>query len=155
MNIFFLDYDVEKCAQYHVDKHVVKMILESAQMLCTVVWLYGNYAPYRPTHVKHPCTIWLTESTANWQWLIRLNIALNQEFKHRFSHTVNHKSFDVITTLTMPKLPNCIRTPFAQVMPEQYMISTSPVQAYRRFYLAEKSSFCQWTNRKIPFWFKI
>jgi len=45
MNLFYLDEDLEKCAQYHVDKHVSKMILEAAQIICTnltVDHLFGD-----------------------------------------------------------------------------------------------------------------
>ena len=58
MNIFKLDATPELCAQVHCDKHVSKMILESAQMLCTVFWSNNQTAPYKPVHAKHPCTLW-------------------------------------------------------------------------------------------------
>lgn len=57
MNIFYLDDDIETCARYHCDKHVIKMILESAQILCTVLWINQIPAPYRSTHKHHPCVI--------------------------------------------------------------------------------------------------
>ena len=79
MNIFYLDEDTEICAQYHCDKHVVKMILEYAQILCTVLHELGQEAPYRPTHRNHPCTVWARESLDNWIWLRALCQALNQE----------------------------------------------------------------------------
>ena len=57
MNIFLLDWNTDVCAQYHCDKHVVKMILESTQMLSTVhSKYYSDLAPYLPVHAKHPCT---------------------------------------------------------------------------------------------------
>lgn len=155
MNIFILDENPVKCARYHCDKHVNKMLLEAAQMLCTVAWSYGNKVPYQPTHLQHPCTQWVATTSANWDWLIRLSFALNQEYKYRFFHTVNHKSYNVIQSLVKPKLPNQRRTPFVQVIPEQYRQSSDPVLAYRRFYVAEKGHFCQWTRRSIPFWFDL
>ena len=54
MNIFILDNNIEKCARYHCDQHVVKMILESVQILCTALNKKGMQTPYRSTHVKHP-----------------------------------------------------------------------------------------------------
>ena len=59
MNIFYLDKDPQQAAKYHCDKHVVKMILESAQMLCTVVNEIsgGQVTPYKSTHKNHPCKI--------------------------------------------------------------------------------------------------
>ena len=58
LNIFVLDRDIPTCARYHADQHVVKMILESAQMLCTVINLSGGRSPYKSTHPQHPCTLW-------------------------------------------------------------------------------------------------
>ena len=58
MNIFILDKDPKTAAEYHCDKHVLKMILETAQMLCTAHWETGGQAPYRATHKNHPCTKW-------------------------------------------------------------------------------------------------
>lgn len=84
MNIFILDNDVSKCAMYHCDKHVVKMILESAQMLSTVIRESGIDCGYKITHLNHPCTIWTRESLSNWKWLRNLVEALNQEYKFRF-----------------------------------------------------------------------
>ncbi len=67
MNIFILDEDITKSAQAHCDKHVVKMILESAQLLCTAVNYYAGeqVTPYKSTHMNHPCSIWVRESLAN------------------------------------------------------------------------------------------
>ena len=59
MNIFVLHQNPQTAAEMMCDKHVVKMILETAQMMCTVVASYDHDTPYRPTHSKHPCTIWL------------------------------------------------------------------------------------------------
>jgi hypothetical protein len=72
MNIFILDEIPEKCARYHCDAHVIKMILESAQMLSTTVRLSGIDRGYKITHQNHPCTLWTGESLSNWQWLREL-----------------------------------------------------------------------------------
>jgi hypothetical protein len=66
INIFVLDLDIPTCAAYHADQHVIKMVLESAQMLCTVLSGYGVATPYKPTHARHPCTLWAGASLANW-----------------------------------------------------------------------------------------
>ena len=73
MNIFVLDDDPKTCAMYHCDKHVVKMILETAQMICTTHHLIGSYdydIPYKSTHINHPCNRWLRDSVENYNWLI-------------------------------------------------------------------------------------
>ena len=81
MNIFVLDTDLEKCAEYHCDKHVVKMILEYAQMLSSVVRLQGHDVGYKLTHKNHPCTIWARESLSKYNRLKRLTRLLNYEKK--------------------------------------------------------------------------
>ena len=67
MNIFYLDQDIQTCVEYHCDKHVVKMPLETTQMLCTVYHRYGAIAPYKPVHAKHPCTLWAGNNVLNYK----------------------------------------------------------------------------------------
>ena len=151
MNIFVLDKEVEKCAEYHCDKHVIKMILESAQMLSAVVRLNGHDIGYKLTHKNHPCTIWARESLSNYNWLVRLTRLLNYEYRYRYDKDINHKSYDLVKTLPIPDLPDIGLTPFAQAMPEQYK-NKNAVKAYRDYYINEKSSFLTWTKRKKPKW---
>lgn len=154
MNIFVLDYDIEKCARYHCDKHVVKMILESVQIICTALNKKGISTPYKPTHQKHPCVLWVEESYENFLWLKKLAIALNNEFKYRFDKNTDHKSIAVLDEVSKHQYENCGLTEFAQAMPEKYRIPGNPVQAYRNFYLGEKMHFAEWSKRKTPFWVK-
>lgn len=151
MNIFLLDYDVAKCARYHTDKHCVKMILEYAQLLSTTVRLAGIEAGYLVTHKNHPCAIWTRQSTINWLWLRALAFALCEEYTHRYGKV--HKSMGVIKGLPMPRLPdgtlNLRNMP--QCMPDQYK-QDDPVQAYRAYYMGEKSHIFRWTNREAPSW---
>lgn len=72
MNVFALDLSPKTAARYHCDAHVVKMILETTQMLSTAHWMRGTRGPYRPTHANHPCSVWVRESTANYKWLHEL-----------------------------------------------------------------------------------
>ena len=94
MNIFVLDRDINKLVEAHVDKHVVKMILEHAQMLSTAVRLtlpedkVGN--AYKAGFQNHPCTLWVRESLANWFWLRDATMQLNEEFMFRFDKKVWH-----------------------------------------------------------------
>jgi hypothetical protein len=154
MNIFVLDRDIRACARYHMDRHVVKMILESAQMLCTVLHLQGLEAPYAPTHSRHPCTLWAGATLANWRWLRRLALALNDEFRYRFERDEDHASAVVARDLPAPPLPRRKRTPFAQAVPEGYRVEGDAVAAYRRFYVGEKSHLASWTRRRAPKWFR-
>ena len=86
MNIFVLHEKPEIAATMACDKHVVKMILETAQMMCTVVASYGHETPYRATHAKHPCTIWAAQSRANWNWLVEHGMSLCDEYTKRYSN---------------------------------------------------------------------
>ena len=81
MNIFAVDQDPKISAQQLCDKHVVKMILESAQMLCAV---YDNgTAPYKRAFYNHPCTIWARETEQNYEWLLNHAYAMCQEYTRR------------------------------------------------------------------------
>lgn len=153
MNIFVLDSDIQTCAQYHADQHVSKMILESTQMLCTVLNKLGIKTPYRSTHSQHPCTLWAGESRANWGWLRTLAFYLNEEFKYRFEKETDHRSILVVRNLPEPAIDDLGLTPFAQAMPEAYRVPGDAVQAYRNFYIHDKSRFATWTRREPPSWF--
>ena len=154
MNIFVLDTDIGKCARYHADQHVVKMILESTQMLCTVLNENGVKAPYKSTHVHHPCTLWVGESLANWKWLRILALRLNQEYRFRFNQRKDHSSAVVARALLTPPLRDVGLTEFAQAMSDAYKVPGDAVRAYRRFYIAEKAHFATWTKRPVPDWFR-
>jgi len=154
MNIFLLDHDIKKCARYHCDKHVIKMILEYTQILCTVCNLNGIQTPYRPTHKNHPCVQWANTSMENWQWLKKLALALNREYRYRYAHQSDHASATVIKTLQKPPLPHLGLTEFPQVMPEQFQIKDNPVEAYRDYYVQMKRPFATWTKRKPPRWWR-
>jgi len=152
VNIFVLDKDPKKCAQYHVDRHIVKMPLESAQMLCTAHHVYGNNAPYRKTHVNHPCTKWARESKGNYQWLLSLGEELLKEYTYRY-HKI-HGSTQVIAWCrnNLPDLPEIGVTTRPQAMDTKYK-SSDVVDAYRSYYRNEKKEIASWTGREIPDWF--
>ena len=99
MNIFYLHKDPEKAARYQYNKHVVKMILESAQMLCTAHHcIMGDDAdvPYKPAHRNHPSTKWVAENLYNTAWLIQHGCALSSEYHHRYGkiHTCAQTLFE-------------------------------------------------------------
>lgn len=152
MNIFLLDHDINRCAKYHCDQHVIKMILESTQILSTVLYLNGITSPYKPSHQKHPCVVWAGQSLQNWLWLRELVFALNSEYKYRYN-AINHKSYDVAKKLKIPSLPVIGLLEHPQVMPEEYKILKNPVKAYRNFYIFSKSKFASWRKRKKPNWY--
>jgi hypothetical protein len=154
MNIFVLDLDTDRCARFHTDRHVVKMVLETAQILCTVLYSIGIEAPYRPTHHRHPCVLWAGESLSNWVWLRKLGTSLDREYRYRFRSDVSHASGTVISSLRRPQLPDMGLTGFAQAMPPELRIPGDPVAAYRRYYALEKTAGARWTRRRIPTWIR-
>jgi hypothetical protein len=156
MNIFVLSKCPTIAARFHCDKHVVKMILESAQMLATAHHECGvpSDVTYKPTHVNHPCTVWARTSSANYEWLFKLYDQLCTEYTTRYGRT--HKTATLRHELiNIPYgVPDGPLTPFAQAMPDEYK-DPNPVTAYRQFYLAEKSSMLQWKGRPAPEWAQI
>jgi hypothetical protein len=136
----------------HVDKHVVKMPLETAQILCTVHWQVGNQAPYKSTHKKHPCTIWAGQSIQNYMWLCELGLELCKEYTHRYAKT--HKCEDIINwcIINTPNLPDAVITPYALAMPDEYKTSKDPIECYRNYYIGAKSHIHTWKNRQKPYW---
>ncbi len=154
MNIFILDRNIEKCARYHADQHVVKMILEGAQILCTVLNETGATTPYRSTHVNHPCVLWAGESRSNWAWLRKLTLFLNEEYQYRYGTSRDHRSAALARNLPLPSIPDRGLTEFFQAMPGRYRIAGNPVQAYRNYYVGEKSRFARWTRRRAPRWYR-
>lgn len=154
MNIFVLDLNPYRAAQMHGDKHVVKMILESVQLLNTANWWNGIPHEYNPTHQNHPCVHWTMESRENYNWLMHLTIALHEEWRYRFNYPRDkfHKSYEVfqrIADFDQPRLPDKPMTPFRQCMPEAYR-GADVVQAYRAYYIGEKSHLHQYTKRNKP-----
>ena len=152
MNIFAVDKDPKISAQQLCDKHVVKMILESAQMLCSA---YPNGdAPYKRAFYNHPCTIWARESQENYEWLLAHAYAMCQEYTRRYGKV--HKSIYAIEwcgkNYIKLRLPRKGLTKFAQAMPEQYKNKCS-VTAYRSYYNGEKAGFATWKKRETPKWF--
>jgi hypothetical protein len=153
MNIFYLDRDTTKCARYHNDKHVVKMILETAQLLCGSHWATGSEAPYKLSHKNHPCSIWVREDLNNYLWLCDLGIKLCWEYNHRYGKT--HKTYDILLWCSdnHPNIPNERFTHPPLAMPHEYK-ELCHVQSYRNYYMGEKRTFSNWKHRDTPTWFK-
>lgn len=151
MNIFVLDNDFQTNAMYHVDKHVVKMLVEQTQLLCSTYYFtgQGDVSPYKLTHKNHPCAVWVRESLSNWRWLREFTQALHNEYRYRYNK--DHKSGLVAWSLPEPKLIDIGLTPFAQAMPDEYR-SDDAVTAYRNYYLGEKRNLFSWKNRSVPEW---
>jgi len=160
MNIFFLDWDVKKCAQYHCDKHVVKMILETAQLLCSSHHMTDqatdqatDQVPYKLSHKNHPCSIWVRESLSNYLYLCELGMELSKEYTYRYGK--RHKSQDVIEWCITNRIKVTDKgfTQPPKAMPDEFKVS-DVVQSYRNYYMGAKSSFASWKGRQVPEWYK-
>lgn len=154
MNVFFLDNNPKQCAIYHNNKHCIKQLLESSQLLCGVHHVVGTQTdiPYRLTHKNHPCAIWARESLSNYLYLCELGLELCNEYTYRYGK--RHKSLEVIMWCisNRPNIPDIGFTEPARAMPEEYKVK-SVVQSYRNYYIGAKSGFANWKNREVPFWF--
>lgn len=142
MNIFFLHWNPRIAAQYHCDKHVVKMIIETAQLLYSVHWTLNSPLPvnaYKLAHKNHPCSIWVRQSLTNYFWLCTLGWWLCKEYQYRYGEHKTHKTEEHILWLihNAPELPNIGLTFPALAMPDQYK-TDNPIRAYRKFYIGSK-----------------
>jgi len=151
MNIFYLDKCPVKAAQVQYNKHVVKMILESAQMLCTAHHHYGNgdNVPYKKAHYNHPSTVWVRDNCENYAWLYRHMIALGEEYTKRYGKT--HLSITKCKeplSKTPPDMPWLGFTQPPQAMPDEYKDKCS-IKAYWNYYIGEKHVVANPKTEKI------
>lgn len=181
MNIFMLDNNATKAARMHCDKHVVKMILEYAQLLCTAhrvldgqqvvgkspsgrkqtqykhpVATYDEKL-YKATHVNHPSAVWARQSYRNYSWLYSLFMACCSEYEYRYGkqHLCYTKLAGILEypPSNIAGSPSADCTPILQAMPEEYK-QADGVQAYREYYKTKQNNFKMvWTKRETPEWF--
>jgi hypothetical protein len=177
MNIFYLNHDTKLCAQEHVDKHVVKMILEYAQLLSTTHRvLDGNIINgrsesgrkqvryvlsdsrdsvlYASTHINHPSTVWVRKSESHYRWLFSLWIELMDEYTYRYGKV--HASSRLIEHLNKPPKNIQFGNGFDQptpAMPDEYKVPGDSISSYRMYYIQDKARFANWKKRNVPQWF--
>jgi hypothetical protein len=104
MNIFVLDKDPVKCAIYHNNKHCIKQLLETSQLLCGVHHVTNSNldVPYKLTHKNHPCSIWARECMENYEWLCELGLSLAKEYTstspalHMNGQSLNHTLSNIL-----------------------------------------------------------
>lgn len=169
MNLFLLSWNIEECAEFHCDKHVVKMILELVQMLYTCWHVRVGSVPASaplckstqlPGYKKisnhnHPMAKWVRESRWNYNFTVKLASALCLEFFHRYGGKYHGCTCHVLWLAAhVPDFDIRHQTPIPQCMPEQYKCPDDPVEAYRRYYIGDKKRFAVWKNRPIPEFFK-
>jgi hypothetical protein len=153
MNLFHLDKDVKKLAEYHCDKHVCKMVLETAQMLCSAYKKHyiDDGDLYKIAHPKHPMTLWVGRSHMNFKFALDVLKELGDEYTHRYGKV--HASMRIHKLLTTKynrwhTWDGGFTTP-PQCMPDQYK-DEDYVKAYRNYYKGEKLTFSKWTKRPTP-----
>ena len=160
MNIFVLDESPIISAQMQCDKHIVKMPLETAQMLCSVLHRHGqgHLVPYKEAHKNHPCTLWAGDSCANFSWLVQHGMELCFEYTRRYNKI--HKCQQVIMDIRETdwgtlQYQDMERTPHPQCMPEEYKCaSDESVLAYRKYYVNDKKDIAKWEKGKdAPDWY--
>ena len=174
MNIFYLDTNHDRCAKMHCDKHVVKMVVEYAQLLSTAHrvldgelyiddssgrkikrWRHPDPTLesklYKASFVNHPSAVWVRESRLNYRWLSNLWYQLCKEYEHRYGRM--HKTFRRLT-FYLDEIPTNINshevlTEIPQCMPEDVKAG-NPVDAYQNYYIQYKKDFAKWTRRSTP-----
>ena len=181
MNIFILDNDPIIAAQLQCDKHVVKMIVESGQMLSTVHRMVDGVMERRPSksgsmlqyfkldddretilykacHYNHPSTIWTRENSHNYKWHYSHFTALCDEYTFRYGkqHATDRKLRSILRNPPLKIKQANDLSPFKLAMGDNpECVTEDAVQSYRNFYKTKAKRFKMvWTKRQIPSWFK-
>ena len=185
MNIFYLDNNPQKCAEMHVDKHCVKMILEYAQLLSTAHRILDGVPTvglsktgrkqtryvlpdtrdsilYSATHINHPSSVWVRQSSTNYMWLAELLEECCKEYTYRYGKVHKVESSGLMQTLKNNFPKNISDKPFTEptpAMPDEVKIYGNSIASYRNYYFKNKQHLISWkgkiNSRKQPEWFGI
>jgi hypothetical protein len=184
MNIFALSDDAVEAARSMCDKHVVKMVTESAQMLSTAHRLLDGIEYKKPSksgkrmikawkltdhrehslmasvHMHHPCTVWTCETSGNYVWHYLHYVALSEEYTYRYGKThgafTNNNIGSVLANLPKNIKPGSRgKFPIAMSAYPECIIEEDPINSYRNYYNVAKKSFAVWTKREVPEWFHV
>lgn len=176
MNIFYLSSDPSECAKQHLDKHVVKMIVEYGQLMSTAHrvldgvpylgktvtnrniqrWLLPDEREtviWKASHVKHPSGLWLRSSSTHYQWLYALWLEMLKEYTYRYKKIHSNERMKEWFRILPKNIPikGWLSDP-TPAMPDHYKDTTS-IQSYRNYYMGDKRHFAVWKNRPQPTWF--
>lgn len=171
MNIFVVDEDPIIAAEMLCDKHCIKMILESCQLLSTAHHVcdgqqiqvtgkrtYTTYACKKPnllkaTMINHPCTIWARAARDNYLWLWKHAYAMCKEYTRRYGKVHKLEALLLGDLYNPPKhIPKGKLTPFAQAMPDDCR-DANAVIAYRKYYITAKVDIAKWKMNNAPTWY--
>jgi len=185
LNIFYLDENTKACAEMHVDKHVVKMVLEYAQLLSTAhrvldgIQSIGLSASgrkqtryvlpdsresllYSATHVNHPSAVWVRQSAANYMWLSNLLVELCKEYTYRYGkvHKAEREGLvKMLHDIVPDNIPLTTFTEPTPAMPEECVIPNDTLMSYKNYYINNKQHLASWkgkiNSRSIPSWYSI
>jgi hypothetical protein len=175
VNIFYINEDARTCAQQHVDKHVVKMILEYAQLLSTAhrvldgtettalsksgrkqkVWALSDARDevlYKATHINHPSAKWARHTSSNYDWLYSLWVECLFEYTRRYNKIHSCARLQQ-TLLHRPKTISIgeFSAPW-RAMPDEFKVDGDTIQSYRNYYNGAKSHMFKWKTREAPDW---
>lgn len=179
MNIFYLHNNTQECAKLHNNKHVVKMILEYAQLLSTAhrfldgIQIVGlsksgrkqtryelsdtrDGILYSSTHINHPSAIWVRKSSENYLWLANMLIALCEEYTYRYGkkHKVERDGLCYVLLKNIPKnIGNEGWSEPTPAMPDEFKVPGDSIQAYINYYVGAKKHLANWKKRTIPSWY--
>jgi hypothetical protein len=183
LNIFYLHNDPVVCAEMHNDKHCIKMILESCQLLSTAHrildgtetlsksktgrnvkrWTLNDWREtslYSATHIQHPSAVWCRKNNANYLWLADLTMALCKEYTYRYGKV--HKCEQTgLVSLLQNNIPNNIAigefTGPTPAMPETAKVPGDSLSSYRNYYIQNKQHLASWhgkvNSRPVPSWY--
>ena len=180
MNIFYLHNNTKICAELHVDKHVVKMIVEYAQLLSTAKRMIDGTqyiaksktgrkvtryrlensneenTIYKACHLHHPSAVWARSSIQHYDWLYSLFTELGGEYTYRYKK--EHSTIKLLKDL-LRKSPNnlqdngWVEPPPAMSHYPQCIVPGDSIQSYKNYYIEAKAYFAKWTSRPVPVWF--
>jgi hypothetical protein len=178
MNIFYLHNDPKECAKLHNDKHVVKMIIEYAQLMSTAHrvldgeeyieitsnnrkmrrWRHHeekmNTGLMKATHINHPSAIWVRQSKDNYVWINQMWNYLLMEYTYRYGKVHSCEKYKSYLYPWPEKIPTNIGfTEPTPAMPDVYKVSGNSLQSYMNYYRGAKSHIAHWKKREIPTWF--
>ena len=182
MNIFYLDKNPQRCAQMHVDKHCVKMILEYAQLLSTAHRVLDGVLTtglsqsgrkqqryilsdereqmlYSATHINHPSAVWVRQSSANYMWLAELLEECCREYSYRYGKIHKVESSGLMQILKNVFPINISDKPFTEptpAMPDECKVPGDSIQSYHNYYWSNKKHLWSWkgkiNSRERPRW---
>jgi len=177
VNIFYLDRDPKTCAEMHVDKHVVKMIIEYAQLMSTAhrildgkqyIDLTANGRKIKrwqmeepryenglmkASHINHPSAVWTRYSRKNYVWLNRMWNYLLLEYTHRYGKQHACAKYMEFLYIWPENIPDREFTEPTPAMPDDCKIPNDSIGSYHKYYIEKKNHFANWKNREIPIWY--